>query len=224
MQRSRLIAAVAAPLLVVSGLLLLRSAPFVFVSYHLGLCLLVPLLASRRAGLGVAAHLRALGIERRGLQLGLGLALATALLPPLAWTLWPQLFPDATRLKSALADWGLASRAPGAFLFFLAMVNGPAEELFWRGWLLRPGAGGARPGPALRLALAALFTSYHVVTIGRLAPTPGAAALMLASVLAGALFWTWARARWDSVWPALLSHTGASCGYLFVCARLLELA
>lgn len=222
MQRSRLIAAVAAPLLVVSGLLLLRSAPFVFVSYHLGLCLLVPLLASRRAGLGVAAHLRALGIERRGLQLGLGLALATALLPPLAWTLWPQLFPDATRLKSALADWGLASRAPGAFLFFLAMVNGPAEELFWRGWLLRAGPDGRAPGAGLQVLFAALFTSYHAVTIGRLAPSAGAAALMLASVFGAALFWTWSRRRWRSIWPAVLSHAGATCGYLFVCAKLLD--
>lgn len=224
MERNRLLVAASAPLLVVLALRELGSAPLVFAAYHVGLCLLVPWLASRREGLSVAAHLRTLGLERRGLQLGLGLALASALIPPLAWLQWPGLFPDAARLREALDGWGLAVRSPGTFLFFLAIVNGPAEELFWRGWLLRSTGDGRRPGAASRLAFALLFTSYHAVTIGRLAPTPAAAALMLGAVLAGALAWNWSRARWGSVWPALLSHTGASCGYLFVCARLLESA
>ena len=70
--------------------------------------------------------------------------------------------------------------------------------------------------------LAMLFTSYHAVTIGRLAPSTGAAALLVAGVFGAAIFWTWTRVRWQSVWPALLSHTGATCGYLFICAQLLD--
>ena len=220
MKQARQIApALAGPLLVMFGLQVLGSAPFVFVAYHLVLCLLVPWWWSRREGLSTARHAESLGLERRGLQLGLALALVSALVPPLAWLAWPSLFPDAARLQGALADWGLGSAAPGSYLFFLALVNGPAEELFWRGWLLRD-----RMAPALRtrVLLAALFTSYHAITIGRLAPSKTAAALMLAGIFAAALFWTWSRLRWRSVWPALLSHTGATCGYLFICARLLE--
>ncbi len=215
-----LLPAVAGPLIVVLGLTVLDSAPLVFAFYHVLLCLAVPAWLSRGAGLGLAAHLQALGLVRRGLQTGLALGLMSALLPPAVYQLAPELFPDAERLRSVLAGWGLEAASPAGFLFFLALFNGPAEELFWRGWLLRA----PRPGRGLQLLLAVLFTSYHAVTIGRLAPTPGAAALMLAGVLAAAMFWTWTRARWQSVWPAVLSHTGATCGYLFVCSRLLDVA
>ena len=212
--------ALAGPLLVVLGLTVLHSAPLVFVCYHVVLCLAVPAGLSRRAGLDPAAHLRALGLARRGLQTGLALGLVSALVPPVLFLLAPTLFPDTVRLRAALADWGLEASAPAGFLFFLALLNGPAEELFWRGWLLRaPG-----PGPLPQVLLAALFTSYHAVTIGRLAPTLGATALMLAGVLGAALLWTWSRARWQSVWPAVLSHTGATCGYLYVCSRLLDVS
>ncbi|MBM4129474.1 CPBP family intramembrane metalloprotease [bacterium] len=215
--RSRLLAGLAAPLLVALGLAVLRSAAFVFVAYHLALCLVAPAWLARRAGRGLVEHLQSLGLARRGLKAGLGLGLVSALVPPLAFALAPSLFPDAERLRAALTGWGLAPGTPAVFLFFLAAVNGPAEELYWRGWLLREPA----PGRPVRLVLALLFTSYHALTIGRLAPTAGAAVLLLAGVLAGALVWTWMRARWRCVWPALCSHVGATCGYLYVCARLL---
>lgn len=213
----RLLPGLAAPLLVAAGLVLLRSAPFVFVAYHLLLCLLVPALLSRRAGLGLVAHARSLGLRRRGLQVGLLLGLGSALVPPLVFAFAPSLFPDVERLRGALADWGLPTAAPAFFLFFMAVFNGPAEELFWRGWLLREPV----PGWTVRAALVLLFTSYHVLTIGRLAPTPAAVAVLAAGTLLGALAWTWMRAHWQSVWPPLCSHTGITCGYLYVCARLL---
>ena len=229
--RQRLLFGLAAPLLVALGLVFLRSAPFVFVAYHVVLCLVVPAwLASRtRRDLGsharaagsharaLGSHAHALGLGRRGLQAGLVLGLASALVPPLAFALAPSLFPDAARLRAALSGWGLPPEAPAVFLFFLAIFNGPAEELYWRGWLLREPV----PAPATRLALAILFTSYHVLTIGRLAPDRGSVVILTAGTLLGALAWTWMRARWGSLWPPLWSHTGATCGYLYVCARLL---
>lgn len=215
--RHRLLAGLAAPLLVALGLVLLRSAVFVFAAYHLALCLVAPAWLARRAGRSLGAHARSLGLARRGLQAGLVLGLVSALVPPLAFALAPSLFPDADGLRAALAGWGLSAGAPASYLFFLALVNGPAEELYWRGWLLREPA----PGRPTRLALALLFTSYHALTIGRLAPTAPAAILLTAGVLAGALAWTWMRGRWRSVWPPLCSHAGATCGYLYVCARLL---
>jgi membrane protease YdiL (CAAX protease family) len=210
--------ALAGPLIVTVGLLGLHSAPFVFLFYHAILCLLVPALVAIREGRSLAAHLRELGLVRRGLQASLALGLVSALAPPAAYMLLPQAFPDTARLQAALGDWGLATTAPGSFLFFMAVVNGPAEELFWRGWLLRSPA----TGRGAKVLLAMLFTSYHAVTIGRLAPSTGAAALLVAGVFGAAMFWTWTRVRWQSVWPALLSHTGATCGYLFICAQLLD--
>ncbi len=213
----RLLIALAGPLVVVLALVVMHSAPLVFLLYHVGFCLALPLAVSVRAGLTPVEHARRLGLVRRGLGTGLALGLAFAVPPAVAFTLMPTLFPDAAALRAALLAWRLDPAAPAGFLFFLALLNGPAEELFWRGWVLRD----PMPGPAARVVLAALFTSYHAVTIGRLAPDPRAAAAMLAAVFAGALLWTWMRARWQSVWPALLAHTGATCGYLFVCAKLL---
>ena len=217
--RRPLLVAMLAALIVVLGTTVLHSAPFVFAAYHLVLCLLVPLLVSRRQGLDLAAHLRSLGLVRRGLRTGLLLGLGSALVPPLAFALHPALFPDAPRLRAVLASWDLPARAPAAFLFFLAVFNGPAEELFWRGWLLREPV----PGAGVRLLLALLFTSYHAATVGQLAPGLASSFALLGGVLAGALLWTWLRGRCGSIWPPLLAHTGATCGYLYVCARLLEL-
>ena len=203
---------------VVLGLVACHSAPLVFLLYHFGFCLALPLAVSLRAGLTPFEHVRQLGLVRRGLGTGLAFGLAFASAPVLAFTVAPTLFPNAATLRAALLGWGLEPAAPAGFLFFLALFNGPAEELFWRGWVLRDPV----PGRSARVVLAALFTSYHAVTIGRLAPDPPAAGAMLAAVFAGALLWTWMRARWQSVWPALLAHTGSTCGYLFVCAKLLD--
>jgi membrane protease YdiL (CAAX protease family) len=200
---------VVAPLLVAAGLLGLRSAPAVFVVYHGLLCLGSVALLGRRADLGLRT--------RRGLLLGvvLGVVLGTA--PPLVFSLVPGFFPGADQLRAVLVGWSLDPQRSLALFAFMALVNGPAEELFWRGLLQDRLLRGWRSATALVL----LFSSYHVLTIGALAPSPGGLALMLAGVVLAAAFWTWTRWRWRTLWPALLSHAGASVGYMLVCARLL---
>ena len=102
--------------------------------------------------------------------------------------------------------------APGLILF-MAVVNGPAEELFWRGFVaaeLRPAS-----GLAVRLLVPGLlYSSYHAVTIPALVPVPWLAALMLAAVLGAGVGWAWLRERTGSVWPALLSHGAATTAYM----------
>jgi membrane protease YdiL (CAAX protease family) len=199
---------VIAPLTVAVCLLWLGSAPAVFVVYHLGLCLGLPLLTAGPADLG---------LERRGRRVGAVLGLAALAVPVAAFRLRPDLFPDTQELNGILAGWSLDGSSPGFLLLFMGLVNGPAEEVFWRGWL--------QPrlvkGPTTALALLLLFASYHGVTIGVLAPGPGAAVLMMAAVLAAGGFWMWTRRRWGSLWPALMSHAGASVGYTIVCGQIL---
>jgi hypothetical protein len=210
--------AVLAPLLVVLGLSVLGNVWFVFLGYHVGLCLVVPPLVARREGETAREFLRRLGLGRERLGLGLSLGVALAAIPLLAHTVVPGAFPDADRVRAVLGAWGVGPAGAGPVLLFLALVNGPAEELFWRGWLqdrLLRGAGSAA-------ALIVLFASYHTLTTGALAPGPGGTALMLAGVVAAAVFWTWSRHRWNSLWPALLSHAGATLGYVAVCWRILQ--
>ena len=65
------------------------------------------------------------------------------------------------------------------------------------------------------------YTSYHTVTIGTLIPGWTVAAVFTLLVFAAGLFWARLRLRYDSVWPALLSHTGATLGYMAVCYQIL---
>lgn len=223
--RSWLLAALA-PLLVVVGLAGLQSVAFVFAVYHVGLCLAVPALIARREGLSWREHARRLGLvsertderAQRILVSSLCLGGLFALAAPLAYLLVPDLFPDGEQLRMVLRSWGADPDRPMLLLAFLALVNGPAEELFWRGYLqdrlLR--------GPWSATCLVALFSCYHVLTVGRLAASPMAAALMLSGIVLAAGFWTWTRIRRRSVWPAILAHTGATLGYAAVCWHLLD--
>ncbi|MBU2502944.1 CPBP family intramembrane metalloprotease, partial [bacterium] len=152
-----------------------------------------------------------------GIAPGLVLGVLAFAAPLAAFLLAPAMFPAPDTLDKVLAGWGLDARHPGFTMAFMAIVNGPAEELFWRGWLQDRLLKGWRSGTVLVL----LFSSYHVFTVGTLAPGGPGAALMLTGVIAGAVFWTWSRRRWGSVWPAVLSHWGATMGYMLVCAKLI---
>jgi len=216
--RGEWIPAVAAPVLVAASLLWWGRIEPVFLGYHLGLCLVWPWLAARRSAVSWRDHLLSLGLGRRGLVPGAVLGVAFAAAPLAAYALLPEIFPTPERLRLVLAGWHLDPDAPGPALLFLALINGPAEEMFWRGWLpLRLGT-----GRVTLATLAVLFTSYHSVTIGALAPNAGGQVLMLASVLLAAIFWTWTRQRWSTLWPALLTHAGATVGYLAVCRLILQ--
>ncbi len=207
--------ALLAPLLVIAILAGLHSVPIVFATYHVGLCLMLPAVLAKRAGLGWRDHARQLGLVRRGVGAGILLGMLMAAAPVVAFALRPDLFPDATLLRRVLSGWGVDPAAPGALFVFMGLVNGPAEELYWRGWLQHRLLRGPRSGAVLVL----LFASYHVFTVGALAPGMGGMALMLVGVVGAGAFWTWSRAHWGSVWPAALSHAGGTLGYLIVCWR-----
>lgn len=207
-----------APLLVVLGLLGLHSVVAVFALYHVGLCLVVPAVLALRAGLSWRTHVQNLGLVRGGVKIGLVLGALMALAPVAAFWLRPDLFPAAEQLRGVLATWGVDPGAMGVLLLFMGLVNGPAEELFWRGWL----QGGQPRARGRNIGLVVLFSSYHVATTGALAPGIGGLALMLTGVVAAGAFWAWSRARWGSVWVALLSHGGATVGYMGVCWAILR--
>ncbi len=79
---------------------------------------------------------------------------------------------------------------------FIALVIGPAEEVFWRGFLQRELAArvGARKG---YLFAVAAYAGVHIVTRN--------AMLVVAAGTAG-LLWAWLYMRTGRLWPGIVSH------------------
>lgn len=92
----------------------------------------------------------------------------------------------------------------GQFFLLVAVILPLGEELYWRAGL--QGLLARRSGYKRHLLLsAALFTVYHLVTIGFL--MPGAAGLpLVAIVFAGGLATAWLTERTGNIWAAVLCH------------------
>ncbi len=204
-----------APLVVVATLLLGRSVWLTFLIYHLGICLVAPAIHSRREGRGLRAHARMVGLRRVGLGLGAGLGVGAAALVVGAFILFGDAWLAGADVRGALAAWGVTPRSLPLLFAVMLLGNGAAEELFWRGWV-QAQLGRTRP-PRHAIALgAAAYASYHAFTIGLLLRDRAVTALLTAAVFAAGCAWGWLRQRTGSVWPALLSHAGATAGYMAV--------
>lgn len=225
-----LLLAIAAPLAVIVSLFWLHSVWWVFATYQVAICLVAPAIESRRSGRSWREHATLLGLRRernpgdaterksnvRAISIVLGLA--TALVTAGFLVLTRDRFLDATRIQHTLASWGVSASNVPALLGIMAVLNAAGEELFWRGYF--PGRvrlAKASPSTVLTILIPAiLYSSYHAATIGHLVGNTGGAVLMTAGVLGAGLFWGWLRQRTHSVWPALLSHSGAVMAYLAV--------
>jgi membrane protease YdiL (CAAX protease family) len=228
--RFPLLLAIIAPLDVVVCIFWLHSVWWVFATYQVAICLVIPAVASRRSGLTWREHAALLGLRRghgragsmervrsvRGISIVLGLA--TAVVTAGFLVLTRDRFLDATRIEHTLAGWGVSASTVPVVLGIMAVLNAAAEELFWRGYFPgRVALASTSPSSLLTVFLpAALYASYHAVTIGQLVGNAGGAVLMTGGVLGAGLLWGWLRQRTGSVWPALISHSGAVIAYLAV--------
>jgi membrane protease YdiL (CAAX protease family) len=225
-----LLLAIAAPLAVVICIFWLHNVWWVFATYQAAICLVAPAIESRRSGRSWREHAALLGLRRertpgdsmervgsvRGISVVLGLA--TALVTAAFLVLTRDRFLDATRIAHTLANWGVSSSKVPVVLGIMAVLNAAAEELFWRGYF--PGRvmlASASPSRVLTVFIpATLYASYHAATIGQLVGGTSGAVLMTSGVLGAGLLWGWLRQRTGSVWPALMSHSGAVIAYLTV--------
>lgn len=224
--RPLLLLMIAAPAVVAAALLSGRGVPAVFGLYQGGICLLLPAVTD----LGVrrwswSRHARHLGLSGPGTVRGIGLglllsAVAAGGVMVLAAAARGRL-PIPGDLAAALAAWGVGSADLGGLVLFMALVSGPAEELFWRGFCAAELA--AVPARPLRLLVPSLlYASYHAATVPRLLQSPALAVPVLVGVAGAGLAWAWLRERTGSVWPALLSHGAAAGAYTAVARHLLE--
>lgn len=216
----------AAPAAVIVALLVCRDVFAVFGIYHVGICLLIPAAVDLgRRHTGWSGHLAALAVTgpgtRRGLALGALLAAGSAVLVLGAFAIRGTAWLAGNTVTDALETWGAGPERWPALVLFMVVVNGPAEELFWRGFVATE-LKNVRSWAARLLLPAACYASYHAVTVLLLVRSLEAAAFMLAAVLAAGVFWAWLRERTGSVWPALLCHAAATAAYMVVALPLLR--
>jgi len=224
---SLLLLMLAAPAVVVGLLLAFHDVFTVFGVYHLGICLVLPLVANvAGARMTVAEHGARLGLTGRGtgraMILGLVLALVMGGGMLGVFALWGERLLAGNAVVETLADWGAPPARHGPLFVFMALGNAPAEELFWRGFVASEMPDTvSRPQ---RLLLPSIcYASYHAATVLLFIPDARVAFLMLAAVLMAGTFWAWLRERTGSVWPSLLSHTGATLAYMAVARPLLDI-
>ncbi len=105
------------------------------------------------------------------------------------------LFPAAERqiariydIRGALPAWAIA--------LGLALLVGPAEEVFWRGFVQDRLQGRFGPLRGMLLGVAA-YTGVHLWSLNPM--------LILAAGVCG-LFWGWMFVRFRNVWPGIISH------------------
>lgn len=216
-----------APSVVIGCLLLWHDVLAVFAIYHLGICLLLPAaqnILSRRHSL--ATHLESLGLTGqgtlKGLLTGLGLGIFLAGITILAFRWLGDVFLADQNIPKVLADWGMTGTRLPLVFWFMVLVNAPAEELYWRGFI-HTELQDHQPRSATILLIAACYASYHGVTVYLLVANLPVALLFMAAILAAGFAWGWLREKTGSIWPALLGHAGASAAYMIVARPLMEL-
>ncbi len=214
------------PVLVVAILLWGRNVFAVFAAYHLGFCLFLPAVRNIcRRRLAFSQHMIFLGVTGpgtiRGLALGLVLGVALGGGTIVVFQLFGDVFLAGHNLPEILAQWGVNQKNLALLFWFMILINGPAEELYWRGFLHRKTAN-RLPRWAAILVIAACYASYHGVTVYLLVADVPVAVLFLAAIFAAGTGWGWLREKTGSVWPALLGHAGATIGYMIVAGPLLS--
>lgn len=214
-----------APAVVVLSLVVVGNVFTVFGAYHLGFCLFLPAaynLLRRRFSL--RQHLDFLGLTGpgapRGMMLGLGLGIVLAGGTLLAFRFLGDVFLADHNIPAILTQWGVDPKTMPLLYWFMVLINGPAEELYWRGFVHREMAERQPRGKTL-LLIAACYASYHGVTVYLLVGDLIVALLFLAAILAAGFGWGWLREKTGSVWPALLGHAGAAAAYMIVARPLL---
>lgn len=207
------------PLTVVATLATVGTVTAAFLVYHVAWCLLVPAAISLLSGRSLAEHRELVGLrharDRRALGVGalVGLAMCLGILLPFV-PLADVLLADAD-LAGQLAVWGVPEGAKTALFVYMIVFNSGAEELYWRGYVHERLAVW-RNRWATILLVSAVFASYHYYTIWSLIGDPLLAAGGLVGVFLGAVTWAILRERYDSCYPAILAHVGATAGYMGV--------
>ncbi len=128
----------------------------------------------------------------------------TAIIAAAYFLLGPRFLADG-RLAAKMADIGLDNPwvyAAGAAYWIC--VNSVLEEYVWRWFVTRQCEALLKPTAAV-IVSAACFTLHHAIALNTFMP-PVATIACSAGIFIGGALWSWMVVKYESIWPAYLSH------------------
>lgn len=201
----------AATLAIFYGLVERQSLFATFVSFHLLVCLGIPLLHGWQEG-GLFKHWQAAWgkYEARGARYGIAIGLVLMVGVTAGIGLLLQAEGSAESIRAILQHWGLQGGWVWLFCLYLVIVNSLLEELMWRGFVLQRLLQFMGRRAAILLS-SFFFSLYHVVIAAFLFGLRWGL-LITVLVFGAGVLWAWLKGLFPSVYPTWLSHLLADVG------------
>ncbi|MFY0544453.1 CPBP family intramembrane glutamic endopeptidase [Brevibacillus sp. H7] len=204
-----------ATLAVFYGLLEMQSLFVTFLSFHLLVCLGIPLLHALWEGeLRTRWRLAWETFDKSGMAYGvlLGVFLFTAIVAGM-WLLLHHGVQEE-RIRFTLERWGLTSAWIGWFALYTVIVNSLLEELLWRGFVLQRLLRGVRRPTAI-IVSSFFFALYHLI-VGVVLFGLQWGIAVTALVFGAGVLWAWLKGCFPSAYPTWISHLLADLGLMVV--------
>lgn len=201
----------AATLAIFYGLVERQSLFATFVSFHLLVCLGIPLFHGWWEGRLGDHWKQAWGrFEKRGALYGIALGILFMVGAMAGMWLLLQSPGSADHIRKILEHWGLDRRWIGWFALYLTVVNSLLEELLWRGFVLQRFLRGMNRLAAILLSTF-FFSLYHLIVAAVLFGFWWGVLLTGVVFVVGVL-WAWMKGMFPSVYPTWFSHMLADAG------------
>ena len=210
----------AATLAIFYGLVERQNLFVTFFSFHLLVCLGIPLAHGWREGKLLAHWKSAWGrYDPQGARYGI--ALGGILMVGITAGAWLLIQEEGRTeyIRAILQHWGLTGGWVWLFCLYLVIVNSLLEELMWRGFVLQRLLLVANR-PAAILLSGFFYSLYHLV-IGSVLFGPMWGLIITLLVFGTGVFWGWMKGLFPGVYPTWFSHLLADTGIALIVSFLI---
>ncbi len=204
-----------ATLAVFYGLLEKQSLFVTFLTFHLLVCLGVPLVHGWWEGdLRTRWRLAWGTFDRNGVAFGT--ALGVAMCAGIVAGMWLLLHAGirADWIRGVLERWGLSTAWIGWFALYIVIANSLLEELMWRGFVLQRLLYGISRWKAIVIS-SFFYALYHLI-VGVVLFGWKWGVLITVLVFGAGVLWGWLKGHFPSVYATWISHLLADLGLAIV--------
>jgi membrane protease YdiL (CAAX protease family) len=210
----------AASLSVIITLAFFHSIILTFLTYHIFICLLIPLIdvfLFKKQNLGYWFGYIGItpGKKKTGMLTGIvsGIIMFTGIFG--GFHLFNHIFLSNNTVINSIREWGINEQNLTVLFLFMIIFNSGAEELFWRGYVHKRMETVKNRFAAISIA-SFFYASYHAFTLYHFINDLFTGLLFFISIFLAGCFWGWLREYYQNVLPAVTSHIFATIGYMTV--------